>query len=80
MTLWCRSQIDIEYRIYYNVSVVDTNNMRKRCFVSECTKSAVGATAFCVAHGGGKRCSMAECTKSAVGATAFCKAHGGGKR
>jgi hypothetical protein len=29
---------------------------RRDCEHSGCTKSAAGATAFCVAHGGGKRC------------------------
>ena len=54
--------------------------MPRRCQQQGCTKSAVGATDFCVAHGGGKRCQQQGCTKSAQGATVFCKAHGGGKR
>ena len=54
--------------------------MPKKCCYEGCTKSARGATDFCVAHGGGTRCQQQGCTKSARGATDFCSAHGGGKR
>ena len=50
------------------------------CKYPDCTKSAQGATDYCIAHGGGKRCIEPDCTKSAAGATDYCKAHGGGKR
>jgi hypothetical protein len=45
-----------------------------------CTKSAIGSTNYCKAHGGGDRCLHEGCTKSAVGSTSNCCAHGGGKR
>ncbi len=50
------------------------------CTFEGCTKSAVGATDFCVRHGGGKRCKFEGCTKSAIRVTDFCAKHGGGKR
>ena len=43
----------------------------KRCSVG-CTKSAIGKTDTCAAHGGGKRCSVDGCTKSAIGKTNKC--------
>ena len=52
----------------------------KRCQSEGCKKGAVGATDFCIEHGGGKRCQSEGCKKSAIGATDFCTGHGGGKR
>jgi hypothetical protein len=46
-----------------------------------CTKSAIGTTELCVAHGGGTRCLTEGCGKSAQpGGIQHCQAHGGGKR
>jgi len=52
----------------------------KLCTFLKCPKQALGATNFCIAHGGGKRCTFLNCPKSALGATDFCSVHGGGKR
>ena len=47
-------------------------------------RSAEGALAFCVKHGGGKHRRYVEngepCARRARGATPFCKKHGSGKR
>lgn len=50
--------------------------------VEECTKSAVGKTDRCIAHGGGHRCQEPECVKSALrhskwGENRYCQEHGG---
>ena len=50
------------------------------CALPICAKSSVGATEFCIQHGGGRRCHHVGCTKSSQGATEFCIQHGGGRR
>ncbi|KAL6508374.1 hypothetical protein OROHE_021916 [Orobanche hederae] len=52
----------------------------KMCRFEGCTRGARGASALCIAHGGGRRCQKAGCQKGAEGKTIFCKAHGGGRR
>ncbi|KAL3630666.1 hypothetical protein CASFOL_023650 [Castilleja foliolosa] len=52
----------------------------KTCNFEGCTRGARGATALCIAHGGGRRCQKPGCQKGAEGRTVFCKGHGGGRR
>ena len=53
-----------------------THGGGRRCAHADgCTKSAQGATPFCIAHGGGRRCHDPQCGRPAISASDFCRKH-----